>query len=168
MITLIVLQFSRTYLPALVCSSHSRRPPWKYLVLVLRTMLRLILIFSYFQIKVVLSVTWQYQATHRHCIVIRIKWIICDCPNFPWATRVILTIVGEGRGSSPSWRDAPCCRGSGTAWTRGRARRRCSQCSRCRRADSNRAPRSLREPWWGETKVYTWMTFYCPNLFAYL
>lgn len=38
--TLIDLQFSRTYLPALVCSSHRRRPPWKYLVLVLLTILR--------------------------------------------------------------------------------------------------------------------------------
>ena len=47
-----VLQFSRTYLPALVCSSHKRRPPWKYLVLVLRTMLEILiftLTLSYFQ-----------------------------------------------------------------------------------------------------------------------
>ena len=38
--TLIALQFSRTYLPAELCSSHSRRPPWKYLVLVRLTILK--------------------------------------------------------------------------------------------------------------------------------
>ena len=40
MVTLIALQFSLTYFPAEECSSHKRRPPWKYLVLVLLTILQ--------------------------------------------------------------------------------------------------------------------------------
>ena len=38
-LTLIGLQFSLTYFPAELCSSHRRRPAWKYLVLVRLTIL---------------------------------------------------------------------------------------------------------------------------------
>ena len=101
MITLIVLQFSRTYLPALVCSSHRRRPPWKYLVLVLRTMLRSLYLVTfrqklsstlrdYIYVKIP-SNEMQWQA-------VRTKCLICDSSNCPRACDSKSDTYDWGRG----------------------------------------------------------------------
>ena len=115
--TLIALQFSRTYLPALVCSSQRRRPPWKYLVLVLLTILRFnIGLFSDRSCDYSIMRPDSFHVTRpMQFLLLFIITVIFPNSCGLVTSRVILTTGGWGRGSSPSWRGAPCCRGSGTA-----------------------------------------------------